>query len=132
MHEREAYQEYRKQRAQSIHGLIEQGVGEGRLIPRTLEDITDNLDTFLTYSLNGSMVACGALDIKEGIGVIRSIYVAPEQRGQGVAAALTNQLIARAKNEGLKQVTLNTVSPGIFKSRGFERNGTPKGMVLVL
>lgn len=119
-------------KAQSIYGLVQRGVAEGKLKPRSFRDIAENIHTFTTYSHEDKIIACGALELNETTGYIRSIYVDRQFRGQRIAATLTNRLIRQAEDAGMKEVTLNTHNSAIFHSNGFERDDTPKGMTLVL
>lgn len=119
-------------RAQAIYGLIQRGVAEGKLLSRTVRDIAENLHTFTTYSFNEQIIACGALSLNETIGTIRSIYVKPAFRNQRLAATLTSRLIEQAREAGMKEVTLNTDTPGVFHSNGFDAADRPRGMTLIL
>ncbi|MCG7342655.1 GNAT family N-acetyltransferase [Sporosarcina sp. ACRSL] len=63
---------------------------------------------------------------------IVAMYVAPEKRGEGVAKALMNEAINKARTlEGIEQIHLTVVSSNIaakklYSSLGFEEYGTEK------
>jgi ribosomal protein S18 acetylase RimI-like enzyme len=69
---------------------------------------------------------------EEHKGTLISMYVAPEQRGQGVGKALVQELIARARLlAGLEQIhlTVNTTAQpaqALYRSQGFQVYGTAR------
>lgn len=63
------------------------------------------------------------------IGNLRSMYVAPEFRHQGVGTALLDRALSHLRQlDGLRQIILavtasNLAASSLYKSRGFERFG---------
>ena len=56
----------------------------------------------------GRAVGCGAIVIEEGYGELRRMYVAPEQRGRGIAKALLEFLEDAARARGVRCFALET------------------------
>lgn len=63
---------------------------------------------FFTARAGGDMLGTGALAIKDGYGELKSMFVAPAARGQGVAAAIMRQIEDTAIEEGLPMLRLET------------------------
>ena len=63
-----------------------------------------------------------------------SVYVAPDAIGRGVGKALLNELIARCRSQGLRQMlavigdSANVASIGVHRACGFEQVGTMKAV----
>lgn len=68
------------------------------------------------------------LDLSEapggaGLGVIRKMFVAADQRGSGLAQSLLDALFSRARNAGLTELWLGTTEKFRAAHRFYERNG---------
>ncbi len=63
---------------------------------------------FFVARLDGRMVGCGALAIRDGYGEIKSMFVDPDTRRAGVAAGLIGRLEAEAIARGLEMLRLET------------------------
>ncbi len=74
---------------------------------------------FLGVRLQGRLVGAIGLERYDGAGLLRSLVVAPEQRGLGLAGRLVEALEHRAKADGLARLVLLTESARSF----FERRG---------
>jgi amino-acid N-acetyltransferase len=70
----------------------------------------------------GRRVGCGGVEAHGDAGLLRSVVVAPELRGEGYGAALCSALEARARAEGVSELyLLTTTAADFFESRGYER-----------
>jgi putative acetyltransferase len=79
---------------------------------------------FFVARRDGSTVGCGALATRDGYGEIKSMFVDPDARGNGVAAGLMDQLEAEALAQGLKMLRLETGSllhaaQALYRRHGF-------------
>ncbi|MDQ7859055.1 MAG: GNAT family N-acetyltransferase [Armatimonadota bacterium] len=82
--------------------------------------VADRLDGFLVVREGGRVVACACLDDHGEAGLLRSVAVAPERRGSGLARALVAALLARARRRGHVAVYLLTsTAEGYFTRFGF-------------
>lgn len=82
--------------------------------------VADRVDRFLVVREAGRPVACACLDDHGEAGLLRSVAVAPERRGRGLARALVVALLERARRRGHVAVYLLTSSAqGYFERFGF-------------
>lgn len=81
--------------------------------------------SFLIGLVDGRGVACGALQpLEPGVGEIKRMYVIPEERGRGRARAILASLEARAREQGLHTLRLETgrfmpSALGLYTSSGY-------------
>jgi len=74
-------------------------------------DVAPPQGTFLVARLGGRPVGCGALRAvvdRPGVAEVKRMYVAPEDRGRGVARALLAALEADARRLGYRGLILET------------------------
>jgi N-acetylglutamate synthase-like GNAT family acetyltransferase len=81
-------------------------------------------DRFWVAEDDGRVVGCiGLLDVGEGTGVVRKMFVAAELRGTGVAEALLDTLVGRARRDGMHELLLGTTSAYLAAHRFYEKHG---------
>lgn len=74
-------------------------------------------------------IACGALCRHDGgIGELKRMFTVPEYQGKGIGGAILNEIIARARTDGLKRVVLETgtrqhAAWHLYEKSGFRRCG---------
>lgn len=78
---------------------------------------------FFGAYLSDQMVGCGALMETPGYGEIKSMYVAEEARGKGVASAILGRLISEAKRLGISLLRLETGDTLKAAHRLYEKHG---------
>ena len=83
---------------------------------------------FFVARLDGNIVGCGALAIRDGYGEIKSMFVDPNTRRAGVAAGLMNQLEAETLANGLAMLRLETgnlleAAQALYRRHGFTTRG---------
>lgn len=106
--------------AQQISELVNLGVREGQLLPRSLESIRASIDDWMVAEENGRVVGCGSLlEMGPGLGEVRSLEVAPEYRQNGVGAEIVNALIELARARGISTVFALTRAVLFFEKLGF-------------
>jgi len=106
--------------AKKIHALITSNREEGRLLPRTLEDISVHADRFVVAVKGRSIVGCAELAPLSGqVAEVRSLVVDAKARHLGVGAMLVEELRARARRAGFERFTAFTHTPGYFSGMGF-------------
>jgi putative acetyltransferase len=90
-------------------------------------DIVGERAVFMVASLGGKAIGCGAIrPFPEGIwevAEVRRIYVAPEARGRGVAAAILRALEDWAETRGYAMTRLETGARQPIAIRLYERFG---------
>lgn len=105
----------------AIKELIERFVEDGILLPRTLQELEDLLDTCFVAEIDGAMVGCAALDIyNRKLAEIRSLAVSPEAQGNGVGKMLVQACVELGRERGILEVMAISASENFFKSCGFD------------
>lgn len=78
-------------------------------------------EEFFVAEEDGVIIACGALEIySQRLAEVRSFAVLPEHQGKGIASALVDACLARAKERGVYEVLSITGSPAFFEKHGFK------------
>jgi len=77
-------------------------------------------------------VGIGGIELRGVAGLLRSVAVDPDYRGEGLGTALCERLEAVARDEGVEVLyLLTTTVPGFFADRGYEevpRDDAPAGI----
>ncbi len=72
----------------------------------------------------GEVTGCvGLLDVGEGTGVVRKMFVDPARRGAGDAQALLATLVDAARADGMVELLLGTTSAYHAAHRFYEKSG---------
>ena len=82
----------------------------------------DNI-RFFAASEDGQPLGCAALAIKDGYGELKSMFVAPEARGLGVAARLLAHVEEQAAQMGLPLLRLETGDKLLAAVQLYEKSG---------
>jgi amino-acid N-acetyltransferase len=107
--------------AKRIHGLIEQHMQEGRLLPRQMSELVSHVDRFVVaVDGRGSIVGCGELaPLSHSVAEIRSLVVTQKRRGVGVGGRIVNELRQRARRDGYDDLCVFAHQPAYFAHMGF-------------
>jgi amino-acid N-acetyltransferase len=106
--------------AAALHGLITSHIVEGRLLPRTLAELTQNADRFVVATLRRRIVGCAELaPLSHAVAEVRSLVVDREHRGRGLGRRIIEELRSRARWEGFDQLCAFGHDPAIFGRMGF-------------
>jgi amino-acid N-acetyltransferase len=106
--------------AAALHALITAHLEEGRLLPRTLEEIRVHASRFTVAMRGRTLVGCAELaPLSAHVAEIRSLAVDARERGRGVGAMLVDDLRRRARDEGYDTLSAFTHAPGYFSQMGF-------------
>jgi len=71
---------------------------------------------------DGSRVGCGGIEACDEVGLLRSVVIEPDCRGEGYGAALAAALEERARAEGVETLyLLTTTAAEFFDSQGYDR-----------
>ncbi len=83
--------------------------GGSEVSPAVPEDFSTPPGVFLLARLQGVDAGCGGLRLlRDGVGEVKRMYVAPSVRGRGVGRALLRGLLEHARDAGLTRVQLET------------------------
>jgi amino-acid N-acetyltransferase len=104
--------------------LVEAGKADFEAIKRLLQEAGLPLDgvgeaegTYLVTREGGAVIGCVGLEVYGVYGLLRSLAVSPERRGQGVGTALTRRALELAREKGLRRVFLLTMTAEAFFTR---------------
>jgi amino-acid N-acetyltransferase len=106
--------------ASILHALITANLEEGRLLPRSLEELVVHADRFAIAVRNRKIVGCAELaPLSPHVAEVRSLAVEASARGRGVGEQLVDELRHRARAEGFDRLCAFTHAPGYFTQMGF-------------
>jgi len=106
--------------APALHALITANLEEGRLLPRTLDEITAHAERFAVAMRGRKVVGCAELaPLSPQVAEVRSLAVDMKERGHGVGTMLVDELRQRAHDEGFDKLSAFTHAPGYFSQMGF-------------
>jgi amino-acid N-acetyltransferase len=110
-----------------IRALIDHYRGDGRLLEKATVSLYEDVQEFRVAVEGDRVVGCGALHVLwRDLGEVRTLAVAPEQRGTGAGHAILQQLLADARELGLERLFCLTFETAFFTRHGFvEIDGTP-------
>ncbi len=104
----------------AIHRLVSTHMTEGRLLPRSREDIAARIARFIVAVENGRVVGCADLaPLSRRVAEVRSLVVAGGARSCGVGRRLVRELEKRALASDFESLTAFTHTPGYFVQLGF-------------
>lgn len=113
-----------------IHSLVNKFAKENEMLPRSLNEICENIRDFFVCHEKNKVLGTAALHILwEDIAEIRSLAVVDEYQGKGIGRKLVEQCLKEAKTLGIKRVFALTYNPAFFKKFGFEdidKNSLPQ------
>jgi amino-acid N-acetyltransferase len=123
----EAAMPTRKARIADVPGmqkLINDHAEQGKMLPRPLSELYENLRDFWVLEQDGTVVGCCALHINwDDLAEIRSLAVSEEYQGRGAGRALVHACVADARGMGLRRVFALTREPDFFHHLGFQITG---------
>jgi amino-acid N-acetyltransferase len=106
--------------ARKLHALITANREEGRLLPRTLEELTLHAERFVLAIRGRTIVGCAELaPLSPHVAEVRSLAVDPNARRLGVGTRLIEELRQRARREGFEKLCAFTHAPAYFIQMGF-------------
>jgi|HubBroStandDraft_5_1064220.scaffolds.fasta_scaffold74757_2 N-acetylglutamate synthase-like GNAT family acetyltransferase len=111
--------------ARAIHALILHYAANGLLLPRSVEDVVRDIETFIVCEESRAIVGCLSLfEYHTGLAEIRSVAVEPARAGSGIGSRLVRQALEDASTQGIARVLAVTAAPEFFARLGFEAVGS--------
>jgi amino-acid N-acetyltransferase len=108
--------------APAIHVLLQHFVTDGKLLPRTLEQVYRSIRDFMVVEENGEIIACGALRIySETLAEVGALAVDQRWHGNGLGRRVVDALKAEAQALGIERVFALTLEETFFQRLGFHR-----------
>lgn len=116
--------------AKDIHSIINRFAKRDKMLPRSLNEIYENIRDFFVCTERGGIIGVSALHVLwDNLAEIRSIAVLKEYQGKGIGRRLIRQCIKEAKKLGVMRVFALTYNPEFFKDLGFkeiDKNSLPQ------
>jgi amino-acid N-acetyltransferase len=106
--------------APTISALVSQYTGDGTLLPRSLQEICENVRDFTVVEHRGKVIACAALHFYGlGLAEVRSVAVDRNAQGRSAGTMLIKGLLEEANAHDIGRVFLFTRVPDFFGRLGF-------------
>ncbi|MBN2407821.1 MAG: N-acetyltransferase [Elusimicrobia bacterium] len=107
----------------SLHKLINGYAKDNIMLPRSLNEIYDNVRDFWVIEENGEVVACAALHPTwEDMAEVKSLAVSQEHQHKNYATRLVKACLDECKTLRVNKVFALTYVPGFFEKVGFTRD----------
>ena len=104
----------------AIQALVNHYAESGQMLPRTLNELYEDLRDFHVVEENGSLIGVCALHISwDGLAEIRSLAVREDRIKNGIGTALVRQCLAEARELRAERVFVLTYQGGFFEKLGF-------------
>ncbi len=105
----------------TIHKLINDFSKKGQMLPRSLNELYENIRDFFVAEEDRKILGVCALHILwEDLAEIRSLIVQKEYRKKSIGTLLVKKCLSEAKQFGVKKVFVLTYIPEFFKKVGFK------------
>jgi amino-acid N-acetyltransferase len=116
--------------AKKIKKLVDIFSNDGKMLPRSLSHIYENIRDFYIVRKKKRVIGCVSLHVLwEDLVEIKSLAVRTSFQKKGIGTALVKHCISDAKSLGTKTVFALTYAPEFFEKLGFRRvskNQLPK------
>lgn len=104
----------------TIHRLVNEFAKKGEMIPRSLNDLYENIRDIFVYEDRDEIKGVCALHILwEDLAEVRSLSVRLDVQGIGIGKKLVTTCVKEAKMLGIKRLFALTYHPEFFEKMGF-------------
>ena len=105
-----------------IQSLVNSFAKKDLMLPRSLNELYENLRDFWVYEVNKKIVGCCALHVSwEDLAEIKSLAVQKDRQKKGIGKELILAALSEAEELGAKRIFVLTYQPEYFKQFGFKR-----------
>jgi amino-acid N-acetyltransferase len=105
----------------AVQAIINRFSLEYKLLPRSLNDLCENLRDVFVHEEEGNITGtCSLHIVREDLSEIRSLAVHEEAKGRGIGRALVLSALEEAREFGVKRVFALTYMPEYFWQFGFK------------
>ncbi len=105
-----------------MQGLINFYAKQDSMLPRSLNELYENIRDFFVYEEKGRVLGCCALHIAwENLAEIKSLAVDEAKQKKGIGTKLVKEALEDAKKLKVKRVFALTYAPEFFEKLGFKR-----------
>lgn len=109
--------------APGIQCLVRHYSARKFLLPRTLDQVCENLRDFFICEKDGEIAGCGALHFWSELAEIRSLAVAEAYWRHGIGSDIVRACLDEARALAAAEVFVLTYQPEFFERFGFRRVG---------
>ena len=103
-----------------IQLIVNEYADQGQMLPRSLNELYENLRDFSVFEDNGGIAGVCALHISwDGLAEVRSLAVRKDRIGKGIGTSLVVHCLREAKDLGAERVFVLTYQEGFFHKLGF-------------
>lgn len=104
-----------------IHQLINFYAQKDQMMPRSLNELYENIRDFWVYEEDGKVIACSALHVVgwEDLAEVKSLAVELSRMKKGIGRQLISVVLNEAGGLGIKKIFALTYCPDFFKKMGF-------------
>ena len=108
----------------AVLGIMRPFIESGKLLPRTEEQLSSNLQDYIVYELDGGIHACAALHFyDDGQAEIAAVAVDENYAHMGIGPKLMDNLIGQASEANAASVfIMTTQTADWFEKLGFEED----------
>lgn len=104
-----------------IKKLIGYWAEKGLMLPRSLNELYENIRDFWVCEEEGEIIACAALHVDwEDLGEVKSLAVDEKSQSKGTGTKLLKVCLSEAREIGLKKVFVLTYRQDFFEKNGFK------------
>jgi amino-acid N-acetyltransferase len=105
-----------------IQALVNFFAKQNLMLPRSLNELYENLRDFWVCEDKKQIIGCVALHVSwEDLAEIKSLAVKKNRQHKGIGNQLINTCIDEAKELGIKRIFALTFRPEFFKKFGFTK-----------
>ncbi len=105
-----------------IQALINVFAKQDIMLPRSLNELYENLRDFWVVEEGHKILGCCALHVSwEDLAEIKALAVLKNKQGKGIGRQLVTACMGEAKELGARKVFVLTYKPDYFKQFGFKR-----------
>jgi len=105
-----------------IQRLINFYAEKGFMLPRSLNELYENLRDFWVYTEKRKILGCCALHLSwKDLAEIKSLAVEESFQNKGIGSVLVEASLKEAKEFAVKEVFVLSYSPDYFKKFGFKK-----------
>lgn len=107
---------------EAVQKLINSFADRGEMLPRSLNELYENVRDLFVAEADGELIGCCALHVNWGdLAEIKCLAVREGHRGKGLGGNLVRACLADARELALSRVFLLTYIPDYFARFGFRR-----------
>lgn len=104
-----------------IHRLVNEFARRQEMLPRSLNELYENIRDFFVYEEDGAIKGvCAVHVLWEDLAEIKSLAVRTEFQRKGVGRALVKRCLKEVKRLGIRRVFALTYQPEFFRKLGFK------------